>query len=119
MQRVTILALTLLMPMLASCAAGPDVQARKEYWEERLNLEVPIGSSTSQLLEWLASQDLDHHITRPEDEFLTGVANSIVFSLEKIEGDGWVCGFWLISGRAIIEESRIQRYEFSQDGSCL
>lgn len=121
MVRIASLTLLLLIPILVACGGDPSasLEERTQYWQQRLNDEVPPGSPQSQLLQWLDGEGIDYSVTRADGEIVTGVANSVVFTLEKIESDDWVCDFWIITGRALLEGEAVERYDVSRQGACL
>ena len=114
---------TVLVVSLAAACTRQDLaspQDREAHWRTIMPLEVPVGASRSELVDWLNEREIDYSETGRGGKSLAGADRSIVFNVEELAGDGWVCSVWLIRVRAVLDDADvIERYEIDREGVCL
>lgn len=118
-----LLVVAVLVVALAAACTRQDLASPKDreaHWRSIMPLEVPVGASRSELVDWLDDREIDYSETARGEKSLMGADRSIVFNVEELAGDGWVCSVWLIRVRAILDDAdAIERYEVDREGVCL
>ena len=99
--------------LVSSCATQHNsVKERKLYWEDVVHLEIPIGSSYSDIERWAKSRQLQLTPGQSADEVIAG--------LEYVPVNDLVCkGFGISLQLTLNAERNVTRETVRSLGNCL
>jgi len=121
MRRILLAAATLILTLSAAAKSDSPVAQRADYWQQRLNREIPVGSSRSAILNWA----LTNHLTASDDP----QTHDLRIGLEevpepapkpRISPSAVVCKSWHISAALKLDaKGQLASAEVQTLGNCL
>ena len=103
---------TLILLLAVGCNSSNEIGKARKAWDDRLNLEVEIGMTASDVISWGAKYD-KQLVVEP-------ITNRIFQRLESFDKSGFPCKDWFILLEVKFNENdQVASKKITETGTCL